>query len=131
MKTENPKRTIPPSEVWERVWDILEEVSDENREDDLGKGYLLRYEGWGGLCVEGVWSETEAKQIRRGIDTETEEAEEEREAACREYAEQETPIIIEEEWEPELRDRGYYLVCGGYDPGGLYGRTWALFVKDS
>lgn len=26
---------------------------------------------------------------------------------------------------------GYRFICGGYDHGGLYGRTWALFVKDN
>ena len=122
---------MPPLEVWNQVWDTLEEISDESGEDDLGEGYLLRYEGWGGVCVEKVWSKIEAEQVGRRIDIELEEAEEERETACYEYAEKEGYEIIGKEWELQLKERGYHLICGGYDPGGLYGRTWALFVKDN
>ena len=131
MRIGNSEGKIPPPKVWRRVWDTLEEVSDDSGEDDLGEGYLLRYEGWGGVCVEKVWTKTEAEQMRRGIDIEAEEAEEERVTACYEYAEKESYKIIDKEWELQLKERGYRFVCGGYDPRGLYGRTWALFVKDN
>lgn len=128
MRRGSPEHKIPHI-VWRRTCDILEEISDECGEDDLGEGYLLRYEGWGGVCVEEVWSETEAEQVRSRIDIEGEEAEEEREAACYEYAEKESYKIIGGEWEPQLKERGYRFICGGFDNGGLYGRTWALFLK--
>lgn len=131
MRIENSEGKVPPPKVWRRVRDTLEEISDDSGEDDLGEGYLLRYEGWGGVCVEKVWSKTEAEQVRRGIDIEGDEAKEERETACNEYAEKESYKIIEDEWEPQLKERGYRFICGGYDHGGLYGRTWALFVKDN
>lgn len=131
MRIGNSEVKIPPPKVWRRVWDTLGEISDDSGEDDLGEGYLLRYEGWGGVCVEKVWTKTEAEQVRRGIDIEVEEAEEERVTACYEYAEKESYKIIDKEWELQLKERGYRFICGGYDPGGLYGRTWALFVKDN
>lgn len=131
MRIGNREGKIPPPKVWKRVWDTLEEISDDSGEDDLGEGYLLRYEGWSGVCVEKVWGRTEAEQVRREIDIEGEEAEEERETACCEYAKKESYKIIDDEWEPQLEERGYRFIYGGYDHGGLYGRTWALFVKDN
>jgi hypothetical protein len=125
----NYEGKIPSPKVCERLWNTLEEISDESGEDDLGEGYLLRYEGWGGVCVEKVWSEMEAEQVRSRIDIEGMEAEE-RETTCYEYAEKESYKIIDDEWEPQLKERGYHFICGGYEHGGLYGRTWALFVKD-
>lgn len=129
-RIENPEAKIAPPKIWKRVWGTLEEISDDSGEDDLGEGYLLRYEGWTGVCVEKIWSETEAEQARRRIDIEGEEAEREKETACYEYAEKESYKIIDDEWKPQLQARGCRFICGGYDHGGLYGRTWALFGKD-
>ena len=117
-------------EIWEKVWNSLEEISDESGEDDLGEGYLLKYEGWSGVCVEEVWAKVEERQKREGMDIKSEEAEEEREEACYEYAEEQSYKIIDDEWKPELKERGYRFIDGGYDWGGLYGRTWAIFKKD-
>lgn len=47
-----PKEVNPPLKIWKRVWDTLDEISDESGENDWGEGYLLKYEGWGGVCVE-------------------------------------------------------------------------------
>lgn len=127
---EDLEAKIPPPKIWKRVWGTLEEISDESGEDHLGEGYLLIYEGWTGVCVERIWSETEAQQARRMIDIEGEGAEKDKETACYEYAEKESYKIIDDEWKPQLKERGYRFICGGYDHGGLYGRTWALFVKD-
>ena len=115
--------------VINRIWDILTEVSDEVGEDEIGDGYLLKYEGWGGFCVENVWSEVEKRQKRLGLDINSSSANAEREEACFEYAREQSDIIIEDEWKAELKERGYDFVDGGYDDGGLYGRTWALFKK--
>jgi len=109
--------TMPPPKIWIQVWDTLAVISDECGEDDLGKGYLLKYEGWSGTCVEEVWNKVKA--------------EEEGEETCYEYAEEQSYKIIDDEWEPKLRERGYRFIVGGYDHGGLYGRTWALFKKDA
>ncbi len=115
--------------ISDEVFTFLDEVSDEIGEYDLGQGYLLKYEGWSGSCVEDVWSKVEAKQKKRGIDILSEEAEEERENACCEFAEGQGHKIIRDEWTPELKGRSYNLIDRGYDSGGLYGRTWALFRR--
>ncbi|KPJ50640.1 MAG: hypothetical protein AMJ41_01080 [candidate division Zixibacteria bacterium DG_27] len=128
---EDLEAKIAPPKLWKRACDILEETSDESGEDHLGEGYLLIYEGWTAVCVDEIWSETEAEQVRMRIDIEGEGAEKEKETACYEYAEKESYKIIDEEWKPRLKDRGYRFICGGYDRGGLYGRTWALFRKDN
>jgi hypothetical protein len=111
--------TAPPA-IWKRVWGTLEEISDETGEDHLGKGYLLVYEGWSGVCVEHIWDKIEGE----GMD-------EERETACQQYAEKESYKIIDDQWKSQLKERGYRFISGGYDHGGLYGRTWALFRKDN
>jgi hypothetical protein len=131
MRKANLEKTMPSPEIWEQVWATLEEISDESGEENLGKGYLLKYEGWGGICVEEIWTKVEAEQRRRGIHSGSEEIEEEREQACYEFAEEQSYKIIDEEWKPELKERGYCFITGGYDHGGLYGRTWALFKKHS
>jgi hypothetical protein len=130
MSKANPKETIPYHQIWSRVWNTLEEVSDESGEDDLEGGYLLKYEGWSGVCVEGVCEKVEAEQKREGIDSEGEDAEEKREEAFSEYAEEQSYKIIDDEWKPELEKRGYRFINGAYDSGGLYGITWALFKKE-
>ncbi len=121
---------MPSPKIWKLVWEILDEISDESGEDDLSEGYLLKYEGWGGVCGEEVWAKVEEEQERMGIVIESEEAEEEREEACFKYAEEQSYKIIEDEWKPKLKESGYRFLNGGYDDGGLYGRTWALFKKD-
>lgn len=126
----NLEGTIPPSNLWKRVWDILYEIYDESGEENLGEGYLLKYEGWGGICVEEIWEEVEAEQKRRGIDIYCEEAEGEREESCYEYAREQSFNIIGDEWKPELNKRGYRFIDGGYDGGGIYGITRALFKID-
>jgi len=119
-------KRVPP-EIWTQVWETLEQISDEAGEEKLGNGYILKYEGWGGACVEDAWLTVEAEQKKRGIDTESAEAEGEREAACCAYAEEQSYTIADHEWKPALRRRGYRFIDGGQEPGGLYGRTWALF----
>jgi len=131
MTKANPEKTMLSPEIWEQVWGTLEEISDESGEEELGEGYLLKYEGWGGICVEDIWANVEAEQKKRGIDIESMESEEEREQACYEYAEEQSYKIIGEEWKSQLKERGYCFITGGHDDGGLYGRTWVLFKKDS
>ncbi len=127
MKIDIRNRLAPPAEIWEQIWNNLGDVSDEIGEDDLGNGYILKYEGWGGFCVETIWGNVEATQKRKGMNICSEEARDEREEACYQYAEDQSYDILETEWIPQLRERGYLLIDGGYDEGGLYGRTWALF----
>jgi hypothetical protein len=115
--------------VINEMWQILIEVSDEVGEQEVGHGYLLKYEGWGGFCVESVWSEVQKRQEQQGVDIDSSAAIAEREEACYEYAREQTDMIIEDEWKTELEERGYNFVDGGYDDGGLYGRCWALFKE--
>jgi hypothetical protein len=117
------------NDVMNEVWDFMSDVSDEIGELGIGEGYILKYEGWGGFCVEGVWAGVENKQKKSGIPINSESAKAERENACYEYAADQTHIIIEDEWIPEMEKRGFSFIDGGYDEGGLYGRTWALFKK--
>ena len=129
MSKINPEDTAPPR-IWELVWEILEEISDESGEDNLGNSYLLKYEGWGGHCVEKIWDKVTEKQGIIGININSQEAKEEGGEACHEYAREQSYKIINDEWKPQLMVRGYRFIEGGYDNGGLYGRTWALFTKD-
>lgn len=129
MESANRKEKPFPPEIWPRVWEMLEQVSDEVGEEELGNGYVLKYEGWGGACVDDAWLTVEAEQKKRGIDTESAEAEEEREAACCAYAEEQSCTMVDHEWEAALSRRGYRLIDGGYEAGGLYGRSWALFER--
>lgn len=124
------KGALLPPKIWKWILDTLEEVSDEIGEEDLGEGYLLKYEGWGGICVEKVRLKIEVQQKRKGIDILRDLAQEEREKAYYEYAKEQGYKIIDDEWKPELKGRGYCFIDGGYNAGGLYGRTWALFKKD-
>jgi hypothetical protein len=117
------------NDIMDEVWDFLEDVSDECGETELGYGYLLKYEGWSGNCVDDEWKEVEKRQRMAGKDTETKESEQEKTEACCEYAGDQTLKIIQTEWRPRLRQRGYSFVDGGYEHGGLYGKTWALFRK--
>lgn len=121
-------KTVPP-ETWTQVWETLNQISGEAGEEKLEGCHFLKYEGWGGACVEAVWQEVWEQQRARGADVESAQAEEEREAACSQYAEEQSYMIVDHEWKPALRRRGYRLVDGGYEDGGLYGRTWALFKK--
>lgn len=118
-----------PEKIWDEVEAVLHEVSDEIGEDNLGEEYLLKYEGWSGFCVHETWTNIGVEQLRTGTDDESNEAEGMIEEACYEYAEDQSYKIIEDEWKSELSKRGFYFVDGGYDSGGLYGRTWALFKK--
>jgi len=129
MRKVKSKEIMLPSKIWKLAQRTLEEISDECGEEDLGCGYLLKYEGWSSMCVEKVWSKTEVEQKKNGIDTDSEEAKGEIEEICRKYAEQQSYKIIHEEWELQLLERGYRFISGGYDSGGLYGRTWTLFKK--
>ncbi len=115
--------------IYDRVWRIMTDISDEVGEERIGHGYLLKFEGWGGCCVEDAWAKVENEQKKRGIDIDSEMANAERENACYDYAEEQTDKIIEEDWKPNLEEKGYEFIDGGYDNGGLYGRTWAIFKK--
>lgn len=117
------------AEIDRQIFEILADVSDEIGEAQIDDGYLLKYEGWGGFCVEEVWANVENKQKESGIDNDSESAKAERESACYKHAADQTTSIIENEWIPEMKKRGYVFIDGGYDEGGLYGRTWALFKE--
>ncbi len=106
-------------------------ISDESGEDELGQGYLLKYEGWSGICVGKAWAKVKAEQRRKGIATDRKEAEEERKDACYQYSREQSFKIIESEWMPRLNKRKLSFLAGGYDDGGgLYGKTWAPFKRD-
>ncbi len=131
MKKENsiPTTDDELTDVMNEVWDFMSDVSDEVGEAEVGDGYLLKYEGWGGFCAENVWADAENKQRNSGVDVNSENAKAERENTCYEYAANQSGGIIDDEWIPELKKRGYLFIDGGYDEGGLYGRTWTLFKK--
>lgn len=103
---------IKTADIFKKVFDFLEGVSDEVGEKEFGK-YVLIYEGWGGVCVEESWDETKSDEENEDL-------------AC-EYAEGQTDSILEE-WKLKYEDQGEF-VDGGYQAGGLYGVTWALFKK--
>jgi len=125
------EETTLPHRIWRQIWAILEEISDETGEENIDEEYLLKYEGWGGACVENIWLKVESVQKEMGMDIESEEAKEERERSCYEFAEEQSSNIINQEWIPELKSRGYKFITGGYDCGGLYGKTWAVFMQKS
>jgi len=129
MRKANLGETMLPHRIWKQIWSTLEEISDESGEEKIGERYLLKYEGWGGICVEDIWAKVESVQKQMGVDIESGEAKEERERSCYEFADEQSYKIINQEWGPELKSRGYMIITGGYDCGGLYGRTWALFKK--
>jgi len=106
------KETMPPPKIWEWVWDILEEISDEVGTEENGK-YLLAYEGWGGLCVSKVFDLTKCDK--------------ENEDVYYKFAEEESSKIIVE-WLEKYKDH-YCLIDCGHESTGLYGVTWALFEK--
>ncbi|MFH1640165.1 MAG: hypothetical protein ABIB93_07665 [Chloroflexota bacterium] len=123
------KSIIQSSKIWGKIYDVLDEVSDEVGEDVVGGGFLLKYEGWGSSCVEELWCKIETEQKKRGIDISSDEAEEEREGVCFVFVEEQSEKMIAFEWKPEMKKRGYCFIDGGYEHGGLYGKTWALFKK--
>lgn len=105
------EETIIPSKIWEWLWNILEEVSDEVGIEKKGE-CLLAYEGWGGLCVNKVFDPTKSV--------------EENENRYYKFAEEKSNEVIEE-WIDIYKE--YYLIDSGHEPIGLYGVTWALFKK--
>lgn len=124
--TEQDSEVAPvPPEVYERAWALLGEISDEVGEEELGCGYLLKYEGWSAGCLEDWWALGETGQGPNRGDEGAEAEDQEDDAYC-DYAEAQSERIIDDEWRPALCRRGYRCIAGGYLPGGLYGRTWAL-----
>ena len=88
-----------PKHIQSWIISVLGEVSDEVGTEKNGK-YLLVYEGWSSVCVEG---ENDEERYR--------------------FAERESDRVIEH-WLRHYRG----LVQCGYDRGaGLYGVTWAVF----
>jgi len=84
--------------------EYLSEVTGEGGES-FGKGYFLRYKAWDKSNVP-------YKDISK----------------CEAYAFVETDNVLEE-WKREM-DKNYYFLSGGYMRyGGVYGVTWAIFVK--
>ena len=114
MRKANPEGTKLTHEIWEWVWNTLEEISDEIGVEENGK-YLLPYEGWSGLCVSKVFDSAKS--------------EEENEDAYYKFAEEQSNEVIEE-WIEEYKDH-YCLIDCGHEHTGLYGVTWALFKKYS
>ena len=112
------------------LWDILGEVSDETGEEELGEGYLLKYEGWSEICFIQILPNLQIELRRKNINVKSRKSIKEIEEDFYKYAEVESYKIIEDEWKPGLEKRGYLFIEGGYDNGGLYGRTWALFKND-
>lgn len=129
MKDDCLKQKTPLHEILKQASSFLDRISDEVGEEDIGEGYLLKYEGWGPACVDTAWPMFEALQGRRDIRVDGEQVEEDRECALFRYAEEQSYKIIDSEWKHKLRKRGYCFTDGGYDDGGLYGRTWALFRR--
>lgn len=106
------KMNPEPNKIWDWLWEILDEVSDELGTLENGK-YLLVYEGWGSSCVSVMFDPTRS--------------DEENEKMAYKFAEKEGYEVIGE-WIEKYRAR-YCLIDCGHDPTGLYGVTWALFKK--
>jgi len=108
---------IPP-DIYNLINNVLDEVSDECNEEEIYEGYLLKYEGWSNLCFEYGWN-----NIDENVDGEIDDY-------FYKHAEEQSHLIIEEDWKPRLAKRFYNFIDGGYYKSGLYGITWALFKKD-
>ena len=106
------KEKLLPLEIWNWVWDTVAEISDEVGTEEKGK-YLLAYEGWGSICVS--------------CEEDPKKSDEENEAAYYKYARDQSDEVIKE-WVSTYK-KTYRLIESGYEPTGLYGVTWALFVR--
>jgi len=102
--------------IIDKVYNFLEDVSDDVGESELSKNYILMYEGWSHGCFEDIYDDS--------LD------EEENDANFYQYAEEQSPIIIKNDWIPKKIKENMSYVDGGYYGGGLYGVTWALFKKN-
>ncbi len=111
MQEQNPDilaDDIIPDGIWNEVYRILDSVSDECGEDELSNCDILKYEGWSGNCFS---------------DLDKFDGDEE------EYAASQTSSIVDGDWVPQMVRRKYKLIENGYEPGGLYGVTWAIFRR--
>lgn len=92
-----------PKHIQELMREILDEISDETGETNLGEGYILKYEGWSPMCFPKRPSTR--------------------------YAEQQA-LKIHKEWREFMHKRNYMVVDEGHDSHqGLYGVTYALYKK--
>lgn len=107
-----PGGTEISPEIWEWVWDTLEEISDEVGTEKNGK-YLLVYEGWSGLCVSEAFDSTKS--------------DEENEDTYYRFAEEQSDEIIEEQI--KKYEAYYSLIDCSHESIGLYGVTWALLKE--
>ena len=97
-------------ETWTEIYKILDRVSDECNEEELSNGDILKFEGWSPNCFpEAVEDEDDSEN----------------------YARSQSPDIIEKDWLPQMKRRRCRLITSGFEPGGLYGVTWALFRRIS
>jgi len=96
--------------TWTEIYRTLDSVSDECGEEVLSNGDILKFEGWSPNCFSDVV---------------------ENENDFEEYAKSQTPNIVENDWVPKMRRRRCKPIESGFEPGGLYGVTWALFRRIS
>jgi hypothetical protein len=94
------------------VYSVLDEVSDELGRERRGR-WLLVYEGWSAFCIEPVWDPPRP--------------DEENEDVAYEYAAEQSSVVIAE-WVEEFAAT-HDPVGSGYEPTGVYGVTWALFIR--
>ena len=100
---------VIPNEIWNEIYRILDKVSDECGQEELSNGDILKYEGWSANCFEDIDEEFEGDE--------------------EEYAASQTPGIVNKDWAPKMARRRCKLIESGYEPGGLYGVTWAIFRR--
>ncbi len=100
---------IIPDEIWYKVYRILDSVSDECGEEELSNGDILRYEGWSANCFSDINDEFDGDE--------------------EDYAASRSPDIVNNDWRPKMAKKRCKLIESGYEPGGLYGVTWAVFTR--
>ena len=117
--------------VMELISNILEEVSDEVGEENIDGGYLIKYEGWGAICLENILKEIGLDLTNISLNIYNEERQEKLWDIIYDFLGAESYKIINYEWKPVLEEDGYQFIDGGFQIGGLYGKTWALFKRNN
>jgi len=112
-------KDIIPEKVLNRLWEIVDEVSDECGEEKLNDNFIVKYEGWSGSCIPLAELSLE---LKKPISKITEEE-------MKDYCMLKGLSITEEEWKSEMNKKGFEILGMGHEQKGLYGRTWALFIK--
>jgi len=106
-------------ELYQKLYEIMDEVSDEVGEEKIvlkEEEFVIKYEGWSGNCVP---IEELEKKLGRKV----------KENDMLQYCKMKSLDVIEEEWKPQMEERGLKLMEMGFEGGGLIGKAWAIFRK--